>query len=399
MKKLTATAAIKTALAAETTAQKLDLLLDFINSQYESEANLPAGSKLGKTLDTLRDELAAEALTKLATRPGRKPAAAPAVVAEAAPAEAEQPAAPLDSVALMNQAEADFAASWSSPAAPERVELPEPTDEDLANESFGNEALAEALGILDAAVVRESTPPAPVHPVAPAERQAFRSEALELILNAAVPASTKTYSPLSHLDLITSVKEQLDKRGLKVKDERYQENRKGQQMFGHLTVEGFNGEQDMCLGFRNSYDKSMQVGVVGGSRVIVCSNMMFAGDFKALAMHNGNLVQELNTMLGKAADRLEEHYRKLQLDSDKMKQVEVNPRLIHEILGELFYSESVVSEAQLRIIRGELRAQTNFGDGSLWDIYNHTTEALKTTPSGLIIGRHIEAHQFYMQRA
>jgi hypothetical protein len=155
----------------------------------------------------------------------------------------------------------------------------------------------------------------------------------------------------------------------------------------------------MCLGFRNSYDKSMQVGVVGGSRVIVCSNMMFAGDFKALAMHNGNLVQELNTMLGKAADRLEEHYRKLQLDSEKMKQVEVNPRIIHEILGELFYSESVVSEAQLRIIRGELREQTNFGDGSLWDIYNHTTEALKTTPSGLIIGRHIEAHQFYMQRA
>ncbi len=235
-------------------------------------------------------------------------------------------------------------------------------------------------------------------PVAPA-LQPVRSATLDLILNAPVPVTTRTYSPLSHLDLITSVKEQLDKRGLKVKDERYSENRKGQQMFGHMTVEGYNGDQDMCLGFRNSYDKSMQVGVVGGSRVIVCSNMMFAGDFKALAMHNGNVVQELNTMLGKAADRLEEHYRKLQQDSDKMREVEVNPRIIHEILGELFYSESVVTEAQLRIIRGELREQTNFGDSTLWDIYNHTTEALKTTPSGLIIGRHIEAHQFYMQRA
>ncbi|WP_375418126.1 DUF932 domain-containing protein [uncultured Hymenobacter sp.] len=248
-------------------------------------------------------------------------------------------------------------------------------------------------------VVAEVAAPESVHQVTPAERQAFRSEALELILSAQVPASTKTYSPLSHLDLINSVKEQLDKRGLVVKDERYSENRKGQQMFGHVTVQGLNGEQDMCLGFRNSYDKSMQVGVVGGSRVIVCSNMMFAGDFKALQMHQGNVVQELNTMLGKAADRLEDHYRKLQADSDRLKQVEVNPRLIHEILGELFYSESVVSEAQLRIIRGELREQTNFGNGTLWDIYNHTTEALKTTPSGLIIGRHIEAHQFYLARA
>ncbi|UOQ96611.1 DUF932 domain-containing protein [Hymenobacter sp. 5317J-9] len=384
MKKVTATAAIKTALAAETTAQKLDLLLDYINGQYGSEANLPAGSKLGKTLDTLRDELAAEALTKLATRRGRK-------AAQVVPV-AEQPAV-LDSVAGMHQAETEFAAQQPRIEQPERVELPEPTDEDLANET-----LAEAQSILDAAVVRDVAPE-PVHPVSAPERQAFRSEALDLILSAAVPASTKTYSPLSHLDLINAVKEQLDKCGLQVKDERYQENRKGQQMFGHLTVAGHNGEQDMCLGFRNSYDKSMQVGVVGGSRVIVCSNLMFAGDFKALAMHNGNLVQELNTMLGKAADRLEEHYRKLQLDSEKMKQVEVNPRLIHEILGELFYSESVVSEAQLRIIRGELREQTNFGDGSLWDLYNHTTEALKTTPSGLIIGRHIEAHQFYMQRA
>lgn len=245
-----------------------------------------------------------------------------------------------------------------------------------------------------AVVVVEPTPA----PVAPAP-QPVRSATLDLILNTPVPASTRTYSPLSHLDLITSVKEQLDKRGLVVKDERYSENRKGQQLFGHITVQGLNGEQDMCLGFRNSYDKSMQVGVVGGSRVIVCSNMMFAGDFKALQMHQGNVVQELNTMLGKAADRLEEHYRKLQLDSEKLKQVEVNPRLIHEILGELFYSEAVVTEAQLRIIRGELKEQANFGDGTLWDIYNHTTEALKTTPSGLIIGRHIEAHQFYMQRA
>lgn len=250
-----------------------------------------------------------------------------------------------------------------------------------------------------AAVVAEPAPAQPAHPVTPTERRQFRSESLDLILGAAVPASTRTYSPLSHADMIDAVREQLDKRGLAVKDERYQQNRAGQQMFGHLTVQGLNGEQDMCLGFRNSYDKSMQVGVVGGSRVVVCSNLMFAGDFKALQMHQGNISQELGLMLGKAADRLEDHYRKLQLDTEKMKQVEVNPRLIHEILGELFYSEAVVNEAQLRIIRGELKEMKNFGDGTLWDVYNHTTEALKTTPSGLVIGRHIEAHQFYLAKA
>jgi hypothetical protein len=381
MKKVTTAAAIKVALSADTTAQKLDLLLDHINSQHQGEENLPVGSKLGKVLDTLRDELAAEQLAArpLRTKKAGKKAAAEVVVA--------------DSLTSMQAADAAFVAEQQ-----QRSEQPEPTADDLAAEALYTESLAEInpAALVLPAVVRDV---APTHPTTPAERQQFRSELLDLILNAAVPASTKTYSPLSHLDLITSVREQLDKRGLTIKDERYAQNRQGQQMFGHMTIEGLNGEQDMCLGFRNSYDKSMQVGVVGGSRVIVCSNLMFAGDFKALQMHQGNVVQELNTMLGKAADRLEEHYRKLQLDSEKMKQVEVNPRIIHEILGELFYSESVVTEAQLRIIRGELREQTNFGDGSLWDIYNHTTEALKTTPSGLVIARHIDAHQFYMARA
>jgi Domain of unknown function (DUF932) len=254
---------------------------------------------------------------------------------------------------------------------------------------------AELAPVAPAIVLHEPTPL--LLPAAPALVTGPTS--LDIILSAAVPKTTPTYSPLAHLDLIEAVKEQLDKRGLKVKDERYQQNRKGQQMFGHLTVAGHDAEQDMCLGFRNSYDKSMQVGVVAGNRVIVCSNLMFKGDFRAMQMHQGNVVQEMNRILEKAVQSIEEQYALILKDTQKLKQVEVNPRLIHEILGELFYSESIVTEAQLRIIRGELREKTNFGDGTLWDIYNHTTEALKTTPSGLVIGRHIDAHQFYTAKA
>lgn len=240
-------------------------------------------------------------------------------------------------------------------------------------------------------VITTSVPcPAPVAPTG----------ALAELLACPVPASTRTYAPVSHLGLIEAVKEELDKRGLVLKDERYQHNRNGQQLFGHMTVGGGNGEQDLALGFRNSYDKSLLLGAAAGARVIVCSNLMFAGDFKVQAMHTpSGLSAGLQSLVRGVVDNLEGQFKRIQLDTEKLKQVEVNPRLIHEILGELFYSESVVSEAQLRIIRGELKEQTNFGNNTLWDIYNHTTEALKTTPSGLVIGRHIEAHQFYMQRA
>lgn len=252
-------------------------------------------------------------------------------------------------------------------------------------------------------VVVEPTPAPVVAVVAPAPAPAPKpapTGALAELLACPVPASTRTYAPVSHRDLIEAVKEELDKRGLVLKDERYQHNRSGQQLFGHMTVGGGNGEQDLALGFRNSYDKSLLLGAAAGARVIVCSNLMFAGDFKVQKMHTpAHLSAGLQSLMREVVDSLEAQFKRIQLDTEKLKQVEVNPRIIHEILGELFYSESVVNEAQLRIIRGELKEQTNFGAGTLWDIYNHTTEALKTTPSGLVIGRHIEAHQFYMQRA
>jgi hypothetical protein len=235
---------------------------------------------------------------------------------------------------------------------------------------------------------------APVSCPAPA----MPTGALAELLACPVPASTRTYAPVSHRDLIDAVKEELDKRGLVMKDECYQHNRSGRQLFGHMTIGGGNGEQDLALGFRNSYDKSLLLGAAAGARVIICSNLMFAGDFKVQKMHTpAHLSAGIQSLMREVVDTLEAQFKRIQIDTDKLKQVEVNPRLIHEILGELFYSESVVSEAQLRIIRGELREQTNFGDGTLWDIYNHTTEALKTTPSGLVISRHIDAHQFYMQ--
>ncbi|MDO7885364.1 DUF932 domain-containing protein [Hymenobacter cheonanensis] len=254
-------------------------------------------------------------------------------------------------------------------------------------------------------VVAEPTPapvelPAILAPVVPCPAPVVPTGALAELLACPVPASTRTYAPVSHRDLIEAVKEELDKRGLVLKDERYQHNRSGQQLFGHMTVGGGNGEQDLALGFRNSYDKSLLLGAAAGARVIVCSNLMFAGDFKVQAMHTpSHLSAGLQSLVSGVVDNLEAQFKRIQLDTEKLKQVEVNPRIIHEILGELFYSESVVNEAQLRIIRGELREQKNFGDDTMWDLYNHTTEALKTTPSGLVIGRHIEAHQFYMQRA
>ncbi|RZK30003.1 MAG: hypothetical protein EOO61_19855, partial [Hymenobacter sp.] len=69
--------------------------------------------------------------------------------------------------------------------------------------------------------------PATPAPVVPCPAPAAPTGALAELLACPVPASTRTYAPVSHLALIDAVKEELDKRGLILKDERYQHNRSG----------------------------------------------------------------------------------------------------------------------------------------------------------------------------
>jgi hypothetical protein len=218
----------------------------------------------------------------------------------------------------------------------------------------------------------------------------------EQVFAVPTPSATATYSPLSHADLITSVLEQMDKRGLAIKDERYSFNKGGQQMFGAFTIDGGHGEQDMQIGFRNSYDKSMQVGLVAGSRVIVCSNMMFRGDIKTMMMHRGDVVSEVTKTVDNVVASLESNFKTILKDSSKLKEVTVDPTIIAHVLGELFFQESLVTSTQLNVIKNELKLMNNFGNETMWDIYNHTTEALKSCPVSDLLPHHLKVHDFYL---
>lgn len=220
----------------------------------------------------------------------------------------------------------------------------------------------------------------------------------EDLLQVTIPKETKTYVPVSHESMINLVREELDKRSIKIKDERFSANRGGLQMFGQFTLEGGNKEQDLNLGFRNSYDKSMQLGFVAGSRVIVCSNMMFSGDFKSAHMHNAGIKDELQKIVVQTVDSLEINFKQIQKDSKKLKSVKVDRYKIAEILGDLFLNEEILTTTQLQIIKSELKLQENFKAETMWDIYNHTTEALKKSPVTRLIDDHVKAHEYYMAK-
>ena len=92
---------------------------------------------------------------------------------------------------------------------------------------------------------------------------------LEELKDIPLPQKTETYQPVSHYDLAVNLANVA--RDL-LTDYNYYKSRfgiarHGNQMFGIHTFSSNNDSLGLTIGFRNSYDKSMSVGIAIGATV------------------------------------------------------------------------------------------------------------------------------------
>ena len=126
---------------------------------------------------------------------------------------------------------------------------------------------------------------------------------LDTLKEIEIPRQTKSYIPVSHVDFINNTKDianrVLDKHELH--SEQYGIARDGKQMFGTLTYrESFHDDPQsigLSIGIRNSYDKSMSLGLCSGASVFVCENLMMTGEVVIMRMHKGNIIDELKGLI------------------------------------------------------------------------------------------------------
>ena len=104
---------------------------------------------------------------------------------------------------------------------------------------------------------------------------------LEHLKDVKMPTKTASYTPVSHYDLTMNIGDIAGRvlNGMTLVKSRYGLAREGNQMFGtHTFKDNVDDEIGLAVGFRNSYDKSMSVGIAVGARVFVCENLMMNGD-------------------------------------------------------------------------------------------------------------------------
>ena len=115
---------------------------------------------------------------------------------------------------------------------------------------------------------------------------------VEVVMDVPTPDRTRTWGVIGHNELIDTLKYAVDRADLVIRREEYSLSKEGGKMFGVFTLESLTSERARMLGFRNSIDKSLAVGLTAGSRVTVCDNMVFSGEFIDYHKHIGRLTVE-----------------------------------------------------------------------------------------------------------
>jgi hypothetical protein len=216
--------------------------------------------------------------------------------------------------------------------------------------------------------------------------------------NVPPPQKTKSYVPVLHSELARLVKDIGSDvlHGFTFHKEQYVLARDGNQMFAIHSYQNSSDEMGLSIGFRNSYDKSLSVGIALGASVFVCDNLVFSGEVTTFRKHTSNVQMDLRKMILDVVFSQKENYNKLSLDAKHMQSLDVTDDTAFRLMG-LLFGRGILTPRQLPVVKREWLEPTHeaFTDRNLWSFYNAATEALKSTPPAMIMEKHTQLHNVF----
>lgn len=212
-----------------------------------------------------------------------------------------------------------------------------------------------------------------------------------------VPPRTSSYEPVPHRHLVERARRHFTSAlGCRVLAEGYGLARDGAQMFGVIRFEAPGGTEPWgpVVGLRNSYDKSLSVGVATGACVFVCDNLAFSGSsLTVLRRHPNRVLTDLEGLLTEAATGAAEHYRILSLELASLQGVPLSLDRGFAELGVLYGRQHLqvgqfvaAARAWERPEHAEHRRRDLYG----W--YQAVAWALRSAPPPLALTQHAALH-------
>jgi len=208
--------------------------------------------------------------------------------------------------------------------------------------------------------------------------------------NAPLPNHGKSYTVISHKQVIDNTKQLLEDSGFIIQKEIYRANMNANVAQGIYHILPINTvdptileekELGMMFAWTNSYDKSTRFQCAIGAYVIVCHNGMIAGDMMNFRRkHTGSADHDIRMQISNQIKNGEKYYKRILNDRDAMRNTNLSLQEQAEIAGRLYINEDILDAAQMSCVKSELEKPTydyQCDQENAWAFYNHVTHALK----------------------
>ena len=202
----------------------------------------------------------------------------------------------------------------------------------------------------------------------------------EQVIAVPTPASTATWTPIPHIDLVQEVEQTLKTNGLVIGTQAHGLSHDQARYFGLMEIQRSESDQDYCwvLGLRNSHDKTFPAGIAAGMTVFVCDNLSFSGEVKLARKHTRFITRDLPRLVQSAVGKLMErwHHQDQRLSAYKL--TELFDRAAHDLVIRAC-DVGVCPNRLIPTVLHEWRKPRHeqFGARNVWSLFNSFTEALK----------------------
>jgi len=208
--------------------------------------------------------------------------------------------------------------------------------------------------------------------------------------NAPLPNHGKSYTVISHKQVIDNTIQLLQDSGFVIQKELYRANMNANVAQGIYHILPINTvdptimeekELGMMFAWTNSYDKSTRFQCAIGAYVMVCHNGMVAGDMMNFRRkHTGSADHDIRMQISNQIKNGEKYYKRILADRDAMRNTQLSLQEQAEIAGRLYINEDILDAAQMSCVKAELEKPTydyECDQENAWTFYNHVTHALK----------------------
>ena len=196
-----------------------------------------------------------------------------------------------------------------------------------------------------------------------------------------VPDPTGSYHPVPFTRFVEEVELHVPRFGLTIRSSQYALARDGAQMFGVLTCTNGHdaGDYALAIGLRNSYDHSLSVGLVAGTRVFCCDNLAFSGEVQMHRKHTPNVFRDLPDLIYRMLSQVAVLKARTDEEISGMKVLPMSRERVHHLMVEGIRRNVLPASRLPKLIEAwEEPKHPEFEPRTAWSLFNAFTELLKT---------------------